>query len=159
MLYVYLIEILGKVYVGSCMHMKKRIRNHIYDCYNEKYKGYNCKLYQFIRDNNIDFNESHFRVIYAHPYSSSRIWKQYFINKFNSVNIGLNMVKAWALYKDYNKNYYNDNKEHVLEYSKEYYKINKERILERLKHSWKCPECNKVLRYGGKARHLKIHNN
>ena len=39
------------IYVGSTTNFKNRKNQHKTNCINEKYKNYNCFVYQFIRDN------------------------------------------------------------------------------------------------------------
>jgi hypothetical protein len=42
---------LHDIYIGSCKDMRKRMITHKSNCYNEKRKEYNFKVYQFIRAN------------------------------------------------------------------------------------------------------------
>jgi hypothetical protein len=55
-----------------------------------------------------------------------------------------------------NKEYYEDNKEHIKEYKKKYYKDNKDKILEKNKETHKC-ECGGKYTIYHKCRHLKTN--
>jgi hypothetical protein len=48
---IYKISIAGEDYIGSTRDLKQRKREHKSNCYNPKYKAYNCKFYTTIRNN------------------------------------------------------------------------------------------------------------
>ena len=80
-------------YIGSTKNFNKRKQYHKIDCINEKSVHYNLKLYLFIRNNDINFNELEFSIISQfnlksnqHSFKHERFW----IEKYDSINNGLN---------------------------------------------------------------------
>jgi predicted GIY-YIG superfamily endonuclease len=142
------------IYIGSTSNFKNRRYQHKNNCNNEKYKNYNLKVYQYIRDNG---NWDNWVMIPIEQYSCNNkkellIRERHHIDLLRPVlnkNIPTRTMKEWCednkeKIKQYNinnkekilenaKEYYEDNKEKI----KEYYQANKEKILEKAKENYK----------------------
>ena len=179
--YIYKIWKNGKdeVYIGSTSNFKKRMLDHKRNCNNEKSKDYNYFIYQYIRQNE-GWDEFDKEIIYEcdveDKYEKLKIEGEYIkqfektLNERNS--FGCKNRNEYI--KEYNKEYYNENKEYYKEYHKEYREENKEKINEyhkkyreenkkeineknnqRARQKVNCPECNKELNKGSLTRHFK----
>jgi hypothetical protein len=115
---IYRIE--GCNYIGSTLDLNDRRANHIRHCFNPNHKSYNIKLYKFIRDNNIEIKLiSIFRRNENFSYRCMLFVEQLYIEKYNSINNGLNMRNAYTNQKKYGKEYrLKNNRE---EYFKKFY--------------------------------------
>jgi len=51
------------LYIGSIKDFQKRKIKHKSDCYNENLRTYNVQLYQFIRENNINYDSITIEII------------------------------------------------------------------------------------------------
>ena len=121
-------------YVGSTKNFRHRKWQHKSNCNNEKGSRYNLYVYQFIRANG-GFNNWIMIQLEVVNYETKRDleaherrWIELVKPKLNK-NIPTRTKQEW--YEDnneYNKQYYNDNKEILLEKAKEYRKNNKELI-------------------------------
>ena len=82
------------IYIGSTQNLEKRIEWHRQDCFNKNSSGYNTKIYKFIKENNINFNEIEFEMICE---ATENVLKTeaYFIKKFDSIKNGLNTKLPW----------------------------------------------------------------
>jgi hypothetical protein len=123
-----------KVYVGSTINLKKRIRRHRQDCNNEKNKGYNFKLYQYIRENG-GINEYQFIILecYVCNFKHELLCKEDDYIKMYDNN--LNQLRAYLTREEYKekisekkKIYYEENKEELNEKKKKYHDENKDKI-------------------------------
>ncbi|MEK6880604.1 MAG: hypothetical protein AABY22_13390 [Nanoarchaeota archaeon] len=137
-------------YIGSCKDLDIRIMNHKYRCYNEKRIEYDYKLYQFIRGNNINFDELEFTMLKKTKMNEPKRLEQWYINKHNSIENGLNTNNAHTSpeYKrenknEYNNEYYQKNIEQIKIYNKEYCKL-----------TWNCILCNKTITKCNKSHHI-----
>jgi len=115
-------------YIGSTIDFNKRKIQHKYSCNNENDKCYNFKVYNFIRDNG-GFDNWKIEIIEeletTDKYEMRDIERKYIEDKNNN-NATLNdNIPNRSL-----KEYYNDNKEKILEYQKEYDKNNKDKVKE-----------------------------
>ena len=150
-------------YIGSTTCMRRRKNSHKTICNNENDKGYNYKIYQFIRDNGGWDN-----------------WDMVLIEKVN-VNDGYELHKEerkWieelnstlnsSIPTRTDKEYYNDNKEKIDEKKKEWRESNKERVKNKQKEYQKknkesinnrngkkveCPICNSIVRKDNFKKH------
>lgn len=140
-----------EIYVGHTTDMRKRKNKHKSVCYNEKAKGYNCNIYQFIRANGgfqnwdiieierfeaIDGNDARKRERYwveelkatlnmVIPSRSGKEWEE--DNKEKRFQQAKEYVKNNEdKIKEYNKEYRQTHKEYFNEKAKEYYKRNRE---------------------------------
>jgi hypothetical protein len=151
-------------YIGSTMNLRNRKYQHKTSCNNINSKGYNFKLYQFIRDNG---GFEMFEMIPLEEYecdskTQSRIREQLWIDKIENK---LNMVKAYSSKEEkieYKKEYNSINKEKYTEYFREYNIKNKEIIKERQiiyneKNKEHLSEIKKKYKLDNKEK-LKIHN-
>jgi hypothetical protein len=123
------------IYVGSTNNLYKRKNNHKSSCFNQNSNNYNTLLYQFIRNNNINFDELQFEILdefECDARGTATQFEQLFIDQFS---MKLNMKDAYTTKKDkeYMDDYRKKNKEHKRETDKRYYENNKETILEQTK--------------------------
>ena len=139
------------VYVGHTTDFRTRKSKHKSNCYNEKSKDYNFKVYQYIRENN---GWENFDMIEIEKYieckdanearKRERYWYEELNAKLNSI-CPIRTKKEWIEeHKDYmkekGKEYREENKEQIKEKNKEYYENNKEQLKEKVK------ECRNKLR-------------
>lgn len=125
-------------YVGSCIDLNERLKLHKSVCYNENVKGYNIKLYEFIRDNQLPFDELEFQVLMKRVMNSDeerRITEQGFVVFYNSKINGLNDRNAYTSPEEYkekhneiSKRWKINNVEKNKEFNKIYNEKNKGRI-------------------------------
>jgi len=120
------------IYVGHTTDMTKRKYEHKSNCNNPNSKQYNCKKYQFIRENG---GIENWEMILVEKYPCKDVYearakeRQIQVeskSKLNS-NIAGRTKEEWS----------NDNKEKTSEYHKKYQINNKEIILERSKKHYK----------------------
>ena len=112
------------LYIGSTFNMHTRMMNHQSACFNPNSKKYNYKIYKYIRDNNILWDEIVKKVIHTRPFESKRhmeYWEQRFIEVFHPL---CNKIKAYTemsnkrIYmKQYMKQYREENKEKLKQYN------------------------------------------
>ena len=116
---------INDIYIGHTTDFYKRKSLHKSACNNEKSIKYNYKIYQTIRDNGGWSNWSMIQIeIYScknNREAESR--ERYWIEKLNSK---LNIYIPTRTKKEY----YENNKEEILQYCKEYYENNKDEILQ-----------------------------
>ena len=145
-------------YIGSCKDLDNRKGCHKSVCYTENCHQFNYKLYQFIRNNNIDFDTLDFTVLKKTKMNEPKRLEQWYINKFNSIQNGLNDRNSYLSPKQ-KREYYNQNKEQMKERNKEYREVNRDQLKEYGKEyckiPWTCIICNKTLTQGNKARHIR----
>jgi flagellar biosynthesis/type III secretory pathway protein FliH len=156
-------------YIGSSVDFKTRKRKHKSDCNNTNSAKYNYKVYKFIRENggwdNWEFetllevevvDKEELRLKYERPYQLD------LLPELNSQLEG-RTIEEWrednkeelAKYqKEYQKEYREDHKEEI----KQYFEKNKEQILQKAKEKIIC-ECGSVYRRSNKSKHqkTKIH--
>ena len=153
------------IYIGHTTQIHSRLYNHGRNCYNDKVKEYNYKLYKYIRENG-GWNEWKYEIIEDYPckdiYEASvreGYWKLQTNSTLNDKVPGRD-----------NKQYYIDNKEHIDKQNREnYYKnieqrrdyqknCDKTKKKEQEKSKVKCPLCDlEVTRYKLK-RHQESRN-
>jgi len=120
------------VYVGSCKNYNERFRIHKRDCFNPNGKNYNSKKYKIIRE--IGWDNFVFEVILvmSDDTTDEELLKmeQKYIDKFEakkSLNtneaIGFDMV-------EYHKGYYIKNIDKIKVKNKNWYEENKEKLIE-----------------------------
>lgn len=153
---IYKFDINKMIYIGSSWDYDERLANHKYNCYDENSNNYNCELYKYIRENNIDWNDITIEDIYTQELDEKnnlfkRQTEQKYIEKYDSKNNGLNTRNAYTTdeqkkeqlkeyhenhkeeLKEYYKEYRDKHKEEIKHKKKEYYENHKEEILERMK--------------------------
>jgi len=158
----YIYKMKGINYVGSTNNIKKRCWKHKNACWDENKRAYNYPLYQHIRKKNIDI-ELEILGVYKRKCSKriKLLVEQYYIDKYDSVNNGLNSYNAFGVdkkkEKQHQKIYYEKNKEKMKKRTKKYYKKNKEKKKKYNKEYSKiktnCPICNCLT----SKQHLKRH--
>ena len=139
------------VYVGHTTDFIKRKCQHKGNCNNEKIKEYKYKIYQIIRANG---NWDNWDMIEIEKYpcndgNEARARERYW---YETLNANMNIKVPNRSKKEYKKEY--NKTDNVKDKNKEYYETNKEEILEKLSKKNTC-ECGSIIRYDGKARHLK----
>ena len=112
-------------YIGSTTNLRNRKNRHKNACNNINYRGYNYPVYKFIRDNG---GFDNWNLILVEKYSAVDKLdllkrERYYIETLKPI---LNSKIPLRTYKEYNKEYYKQNKNKI----KEYYKQNKNKIKE-----------------------------
>ena len=177
---IYKFDINGVIYIGSCWDYDKRIREHKFNCYNENSSVYNYKIYKYILDNNIDWNDIISENIYTQELDERndllrRQTEQKYIDEYDSKNNGLNTYNAYITeeekkeytkeytkkHKEKIKEYHEKHKEELKEYQKEYREKHKEELKEkkkeyRDKHKERIKEKNRI--YREHKKNVKICN-
>ena len=126
-------------YVGSTTSFTKRKYAHKYECNNEKKKGYNLKLYTFIRDNGgwCNWNMIEIEKFPCQDGNEAHSRERYWIELLKS-NLNMNNPITTTDEKiEYQKEYYQENKEKIAERQKEYNEVNKEKMIEQQKEWYK----------------------
>jgi hypothetical protein len=141
------------VYVGSTKAFRERKAQHKMDCNNENRKGYNRKLYNTIRDNG---GWENWRMVIIEEcgditFTQARIREEEHRVKLNA---NLNSQKCQSDNKEYKKEWYEKNKEEILEKHKDYKDKNKEKISEWSSQKITC-ECGCKISNNHSARHKK----
>ena len=167
------------IYIGSTTNFTRRKCEHKKSCNNEKHKAYNFNVYRFIRENG---NWSNWDMVLVEEVSCEtklelhKIEREY-IEKLGATLNSSIPTRTQKEYrednKEYDKEYYENNKEKKKEKSKEYYEKNKEKIKEKKKeYSKEYYEKNKEkkkeysklrticicgtdMNFSSKSRHLK----
>lgn len=126
------------IYVGSTCNFSKRKNSHKSDCNNENNKNYNYKVYKFIRDNGNFENWSMYQIE-AKPVENKReketLERQWIEKLKPTLNSYIPTRTKEEYYQDNKeqildrvKNYYQNNKEQIVENKEKYYQDNKERL-------------------------------
>jgi len=123
-------------YIGSTSNMVKRKSKHK-QCLNKKYMhNYNLPIYKYLREHDIKI-ELIPLAVYNRKCSKKirNVVEQYWINKFDSIENGLNTIKSFTTkeqtkekQKQQRKEYREKNKEKLKKYKKEYRKKNKDEL-------------------------------
>jgi hypothetical protein len=122
----------ANTYIGSTTDFIRRKNNHKTACNNEKNKEYNYKKYQYIRDNG-GWGEWNMLEVEKFPCNDKReaeareeYWRCHFNSQLNSIRV----FRTDEEKKQYDIEYYGQNKKNRLEYQKTYYERNTGKILE-----------------------------
>jgi len=148
-------------YIGSTTDYKTRIRRHKNSCNNEKDNNYNCKVYQFIRENG-GFDNFTFNILEecnCENKNDLQKKERYYIQLLKSNlnnNIPTRTQQEYELENrdkilEYQKQYNLDN----IEKYKQYYINNKNKILEYQKQKIICNICNSEVCRSSLSRHKK----
>ena len=120
------------VYVGHTTCFNKRKAQHKINCYNDKVKDYNFKVYQMIRENG---GWEMFKMIEVekYPCNDKREAERRESEIMKELKASMNMRNSFRTEeeiteykKERSKEYYNTNKPKIQEQRKEYNKVNKE---------------------------------
>jgi hypothetical protein len=126
---------INQIYVGHTTNIHKRKHNHKSNCCNSNLKNYNLFVYNFIRENG---GWDNWTMIQIEAYNCSNkreaaMRERYWIETLNA-KLNCNMPIATKEEKEKQKqDWYEENKEQILEKAKENYEENKELILEKAK--------------------------
>ena len=124
---------LHDIYVGSCKDFRSRMRKHKSNCYNENGPKYHYKLYEFIRANGGWDNFLMEELCKCDVERLNQVEQEY----IDKLNPSLNSKRALGIdyerRKEYNKEWYEKNKEYQKEFMKERYKNNKDIMLQKQK--------------------------
>ena len=138
-----------QVYVGSCVDLNKRIRDHKKCSNNKNGKEYNKRLYQFIRENG---GFDNWKFIWLEMFKTDdtiflRQLEQNYMDTFPK-ELLLNSQRAYG--QDIER-YYEQN----IKKCKEYRQQNREIINEKQNQKVPCPKCNKIMNKSSITPHLK----
>jgi len=153
-------EDLDLCYVGSTANWKQRHHDHKSNCYNEKSRKYNTKLYQTIRENG---GWDNFKMIQVGTREQLKKREAEAIEEEYRVELRANMnsVKCYItetkkvedrIKRDSDRYYIK--RDEILERKQNYYEENKTEILDKLKVKVEC-ECGCMISKGCLTRHRK----
>jgi hypothetical protein len=159
---IYRISVADYTYIGSTLDFKQRKSAHKSDC-----KSKELKIYQVIKDKG-GWDNCEMVPIEEYECENNtqaRIREEYWRREYDAK---MNSIKAYRTEKekeDYRKQHYinnketlikdytEKNKEHILCWHKDYYNTNKNEILEKMKTKYTC-ECGSIISKGYKSKHL-----
>jgi len=160
-------------YIGSSVNIKRRIIKHKSRCHNENDINYNMNLYKFIRENG-GWDEWSYKILIHTDIVDNRRQlekiEQDIINKYKPTLNGKKAFTTEEERKDYEKEWYKNNKERIKEYSKEYKaknkdiikeknkkyrEKNKEQINQKYREKVECDICSSIVSRDGLTRHKK----
>ena len=149
-------------YIGSTTNFIDRKCSHKTCCNNAKSHSYSLKKYEFIR-NNGGWDNWIMLEVEKYPCQDANEARM----REEEIRIErkpqLNMRKAFSAEtrEEYDKIYYEENKDKIKEQIKKHYEENKEEISNKGKtQKWICPICNKEMREDSKNKHNKtFHQN
>tara|TARA_R110002012_G_scaffold311425_1_gene520926 strand:+ start:137 stop:634 length:498 start_codon:yes stop_codon:yes gene_type:complete len=149
---VYKITVGEQTYVGSTCNFKDRLKNHKHCCYNTESKGYNYKIYKYIREHSHWDNIKVEVLVHLHPKFNKAERTNVEQEWIDYIKPTLNDHKAYTVItkKEYNKQNYIDNKDRINEKHKQFYKDNKDKFSEK----FNC-DCGGKYTHNHKFRHLK----
>jgi hypothetical protein len=157
---MYRISVSDYTYIGSTRDFKQRKQKHKSDCNNVNSHNHNTKVYQMIRENGgwdksemVPIEECECEDKLQALIHEEELRKEY--------NAEMNTIKAYrsieekkeyyeAYKKEYDKEWYEENKETILQK----YQANKETILQKRKEKYTC-DCGSIVCIGNKSTHLK----
>ena len=154
-------------YIGSTKDLRVRMNNHKHNCNNENAKKYNYKIYRTIR-NNGGWDNFDMKIITTQNNITKReaeVMEEILRIEFRADMNGKRCYRTEEQKKDYEKDYYEENKTKNLEYQKEYREENKAKIAEQNKEYYEenkakinekfvC-ECGGKYTHAHKAQHIK----
>ena len=155
----------ANIYVGSTSNFKNRKNGHKTHCNNEKDIKYNYTVYQYIRDNG---GWDNFIMIPIEPYPCNDK-NELVIRDRHHIDLlrpTLNKIIPTRTQKEYydsnkeqllekKKEYYIDNKEKIQEKSKKYYENNREQLVEKKGAKVICDHCGCELNKSSLKKHQK----
>jgi hypothetical protein len=160
-------ELIKDCYIGSSFNFDHRYKQHKSDCNNENSKDHNLKIYQFIR-NNGGWDNFKFEILLSFDCENTKqkvLKEQYFIDVYKASLNSCKAIRTEEEKKDYDKEYYENNKAKLLEQNKKYYENNKEKNKDKIKkyqenHKAKLTEkfncdCGGKYQFQHKSRHNK----
>jgi hypothetical protein len=144
------------VYVGSTKSFRQRKRSHKSNCNNDNSEKHNFKLYQTIRENG---DWENWRMVLIEEcgeisLTQVRIKEEEHRVKLNAILNSQRCHTTEEEKKERQKEYYENNIEHIKERNKEYGKEYRENNKEKFTEKINC-ECGGKYTYKDKARHFK----
>ena len=152
-------------YIGSTTNVIKRRSDHKSTCNNPSANEYNQYKYQFVRDHG---GWENWCLVVLEEFSCSSKMEQTKIERsyIEKLKPALNACvpanyQSGDMFdkKEYDKEYYQANKDTLKEYKKEYYQANKDTLKEKAKEYNKkyteCPCCNKLIKINTRSTHYK----
>ena len=123
---------INDIYVGHTTNINNRKHNHKSNCCNSNLKNYNLFVYNFIRENGGWDNWS---IIQIEPYNcnnkrEAEMRERYWIETLNAKLNCNNPITTKEEKEKQKQDWYEENKQEILEKTKENYKENKEQKLE-----------------------------
>jgi hypothetical protein len=123
---------INDIYVGHTTNFIQRKHNHKINCCNKKSNNHNLYVYKFIRENG---GWDNWEMIQLEEYNcanrrESEMRERYWIE---TLMASLNCISPFTTKEEkqeQKKNWYEENKEHILEKAKEHYEENKEQKIE-----------------------------
>jgi len=156
----YIYKLKGVNYIGSTNNLVDRQRIHNKRCYKDKK---DLKLYNHLRANNIKI-EIILLAVYNRKCSNKikKLVEQYWINKYDSNNNGLNVYRAFRSKKQKKEQqrlgqekFRKNQKTKLLKIQKKYREKYKEKIKKNFRKNIKCELCGRVVRKYKLKRHKK----
>lgn len=155
----------NNIYVGSTTNFRIRKYKHKASCINEKKKDYKTPVYQFIRDNG-GWTEWQMIPIEVYPCNDKKELEVRERHHIELLKPKLNKQIPTRTQKEYYnvnkekilenaKEYYNDNKKQIKNTSKKYYEANKEQVKEKRKEKVICDNCGAETTKNHLKRHQK----
>ena len=146
-------ESITDIYVGSTINVKRRRSAHRRACRNINNRGYNSKVYKYIRTHG-GWDNWELVVIEQIKYKTKA--DKLLAERTNMEAIGatLNVEVPGRSTKEYSAAYNAANREKINKQSREYAKINRERIRKRDSEKITC-QCGIIHNRSSKARHLR----
>lgn len=144
------------LYVGSTTDFIRRKSQHKNTCINSNSKEFNKKLYHMIRTNG-NWEVFKMMIIKEYPCNSKTELLIEEEKHRKELQSNLNSFMCYRTIEqklEYNRNYYKNNKEIILEQKKEYRNKNKEQMNEKTKEKMTC-NCGSIFRKSDKLRHEK----
>lgn len=139
----------GKIYIGSTTQKYLASR---FTCHKYKHSGRRCLTKDFIKPK-IELIES-----YPCETKQQLLWKEReWIENTDCVNKVVPIVtkeEKLSRFKEYNRDWYQKNKEKQNNYDKVYYAKNKEKINQRISKKITC-ECGSTISRGNLSHHIK----
>jgi hypothetical protein len=122
-----------EIYIGHTTNFIKRKHGHKHSCCNENDKKYNQYVYEFIRNNGgwDNWNMVQIEMVNCKNKRDAESVEHYWIEKLHAF---LNTNKPYAMCKEepklYKQDWYEENKDHILQKAKDHYEENKETKIE-----------------------------
>jgi len=163
-------------YVGHTTNMTERKYKHKFSCNNEKHNSYHFKIYKIIRENG-GWDNWNMVLVEEFPCKDKFEACKREREVYEELDAKLNMRRPYRTqeeykeeHKQYDQQYYQENKEYKKQYEKQYYQEHKQyknqykkqyreehkaEINEKLKEKIECKYCSKRLSKGNMSRHHK----
>ena len=128
-------------YIGSTKTtLKQRASSHRADCFNPNYKEYNYPIYKHIRNNMLGIRVIPIKELFVGK-TACRMVEQYYIDKYDSINNGLNTYRSYTTSLEL--------REQQRKSEKKSYQKHKEKRSKKVK----CERCGSVVNYSNLPKH------